>query len=206
MKICTGGVRGTDCGPVKIEGLFAELDAPDEFYFDKATSKLFLFYNNSHNGSSGGGGSDGSVGGEGALFGSNGGEDGAAQCTAASCTACACGACNSCACGDFCYAYCQKPGQNCACPACNGPNPSPPTPVSPAPPPAPCLLGSLPPCLLACLPACLLASLQHSQEQQAGLSELFGRDVFFRIAGPAQETRGAPIDAHASGPTPPAGE
>ena len=32
-------------GPVKIEGLFAELDAPDEYYIDREQAVLYLFYN-----------------------------------------------------------------------------------------------------------------------------------------------------------------
>ena len=48
FRICTGDVRATDCGPVKIEGVLAELDAADEFYFEnKSSSSLFLFYNSS---------------------------------------------------------------------------------------------------------------------------------------------------------------
>jgi hypothetical protein len=38
-------VRGSDCGPIKVEGLFAELDAPGEYFVSAATSKLYLFYN-----------------------------------------------------------------------------------------------------------------------------------------------------------------
>lgn len=44
-QICTGDVRKTDCGPLKVEGLLAELDQADEFHFDRTTSRLFLFYN-----------------------------------------------------------------------------------------------------------------------------------------------------------------
>ena len=33
QHICVGNVRRSDCGPVKVEGLMAELDAPDEFFF-----------------------------------------------------------------------------------------------------------------------------------------------------------------------------
>ena len=59
-KICTGNVRASDCGPVKIEGLLAELDAPSEYHFRNlsnaranttataaaaAAAELFLFYN-----------------------------------------------------------------------------------------------------------------------------------------------------------------
>ena len=134
FQICTGDVRASDCGPVKIEGVFAELDAADEFYFDRSSSTLFLFYNSSStiSGATGeheqewsniNGNSSSSVSGD-------------EQCTAASCKACACGSCNSCPCGQYCYAYCAK--NNCGCPACNGPNPSPPTPAphnKPVPPP-----------------------------------------------------------------------
>ena len=119
-KICTGGVRSSDCGPVKIEGLLAELDAPDEYHFNGATAELFLFYNSTSSGK------------DTSEFDSAGEE----QCTAASCTGCACGACNSCACGNFCYTWCKAP-HNCACPACNGPNPSPPAPSPPSKPQPP---------------------------------------------------------------------
>jgi len=51
--LCTGNVRNTDCGPLKVEGLLAELDAPNEFYFSRKTSELYLFYNSSSSSSSG---------------------------------------------------------------------------------------------------------------------------------------------------------
>lgn len=49
-KICTGNVRGTDCGPVRIEGLMAELDAPDEYHIARESATLYLFYNTSATG------------------------------------------------------------------------------------------------------------------------------------------------------------
>lgn len=45
IELCTGNVRGSDCGPVKIEGLLAELDAPNEFFVDKQSRTLHLYYN-----------------------------------------------------------------------------------------------------------------------------------------------------------------
>eukprot|EP01047_Picozoa_sp_COSAG01_P033448 COSAG01_NODE_2463_length_7647_cov_6.492183_4_plen_322_part_00 len=144
-KICTGSVRASDCGPVKIEGVFEELDAPDEYYVDKASSTLFLFYNatrpSTHTAAAI---PDPDAGGElivtGELRYATNSSDGAqgGQCTAAACLSCGCGPCNSCACGKFCYTYCQAP-HNCHCAACNGPNSSPPTPAphfKPVPPPA----------------------------------------------------------------------
>ena len=49
-RLCTGDVRTTDCGPLKIEGILAELDAPDEFCFDPIAAAsggatLYLYYN-----------------------------------------------------------------------------------------------------------------------------------------------------------------
>jgi hypothetical protein len=44
-RICTGNVRATDCGPVKIEGLLAELDAKNEYFISALSKKLYLFYN-----------------------------------------------------------------------------------------------------------------------------------------------------------------
>ncbi len=133
VQICTGSIRSADCGPVKIEGLFAELDSPSEFYFNRSSAQLFLYYNSSSSSNSS------TTERERASVKNMSKSDTASieQCTASSCTACACGSCNSCACGDFCYAYCKAP-HNCACPACNGPNPSPPTPspaIKPQPPP-----------------------------------------------------------------------
>jgi hypothetical protein len=44
-EICTGSVRGSDCGPIKIEGLLTELDAPSEYHFDPRNNTLYLYYN-----------------------------------------------------------------------------------------------------------------------------------------------------------------
>jgi hypothetical protein len=44
-KICTGNVRGSDCGPIKIEGILAELDVANEFWIDPKNSTLYFFNN-----------------------------------------------------------------------------------------------------------------------------------------------------------------
>jgi hypothetical protein len=45
IRICTGDVRANDCGPLKIEGILAELDAPNEYWADPDASVLYLFHN-----------------------------------------------------------------------------------------------------------------------------------------------------------------
>lgn len=39
IRICSGNVRENDCGPVKIEGIFAELDAPNEYVASQMLSE-----------------------------------------------------------------------------------------------------------------------------------------------------------------------